>query len=706
MIRSLTAILIVLGASASAETLRVRSGEHDGYTRLVVQVPPGTGWRLDQHQGGARLSIALNDVTFETRSVFDRLSGDRLAALSQPAPGAPLDLTFGCECTATAFLHRQTMVVVDIAPGRFTGSGIAAMDLPVTPTVPVAVDLPADALALPLLELDRQGFEDRLLSRILQSADRAVVDLELAGVGRRPTARYGPVRVPPDGASNLRLSSVLDDIRGLDQLALPQLDTQPTCITDSELAFETWSGPAPFSTQVAELRAGLFQEFDRIDQRRALRLARLYAYHGFGAEALQVLAMLPKRPAEADRLAAIAFVMDGLPNPAPNPFEGQQHCDSAAAFWAVLTEGALYSDARLNAIEQAFARLPRHLRRQLGPSLSDLLVAANRPEASRRVLRATERALDTPPADVTLAKAGVAAAAGGPATAETLLNEVTSDPAAMIEAPLALARLVEKRWADRGAISPRDLDLAAGYAREFRRSELGPMMAQTHVLALALSQDFGGALDRIERAESPKDWRRTHDQVLHLLTERSSDITFLRHVLGLQDEGRDAIAIDAAIKIADRLADLGFAGHVHALANRPQDRTHRRDRARLRARAALLGQRPNQALLEITGDASPSAQGLRAQAMMRLSDFEATAQLLQAIGQTEAADRHFWLAGATEDAAGRTGDFGDLIRIAASLTGPVARQTDKPLADAVALLQDSATARDRIVDMLNIVGEP
>ncbi|SDX29137.1 hypothetical protein SAMN05444358_104178 [Ruegeria halocynthiae] len=709
MIRVIAFILIAIGTNASAQALRVRSGEHEGYTRIVVQVPPGTGWVLDQTQTSAHLSIAIDEATYDTTAVFNRLSGNRLKSLKQSEPGAALEMTFGCECVATAFLYRQTMVVIDITPGKFIPKAETVVPTHsfqsqnVTASDPLPIEIPATELALPLLRLSHQNFEDHLTSRILQSADREVVDLELAGVGRRHSNGFGPLLTAEELAPNLRLSSVLDDVQGLNNLAIPQLDAKPECITDSELAFETWSGTQPLPMQVSALRVGLFQEFDRVDRVQVLKLAKLYTYYGFGAEALQALALLPDTTAEQRRLSAIASVMDGLAVPASNPFEGQQRCNGFASFWALLTEGTLQPEADLNAIERSFGRLPRHLRHQIGSDLAEILVSAGRLEASRRILRAVERVLEVKPVDVTLTEARIADAAGEADTAESLLIDVISAPDAATEAPLALAHLIQKRWSDRGAISPRDLGLAASYAREFRNSELGPMMTRAHILAMALSQDFDGALKRLENAGESGEWRLSRDQVYQLLAERADDITFLRHVLGLGDSARNALAVETALSLADRLAKLGFSAQAHALADRPQDQGLRYERAQLRARAALMNDRPRQALLEIADDKSDTALQLRAQAMMQTQDFEAAALTLREAGKTEAADRYSWLAGSDDADEGVTNVFTNLARIRATLTQPIERQPGRPLADAAALLRQSANARGQIADMLEIV---
>ncbi|MTI01303.1 hypothetical protein [Roseibium sp. RKSG952] len=702
----LSFILVFSATCANAQEVRVRSGEHDGFTRLVLQIPPKTGWTLTHEKDGARIDVELDGVTYNTNSVFSRLSENRLKSLSQEKPGTALEMEFGCACAASAFLFRDNMIVVDIAPGEPSLS--VTQDLPPMVLLP---DLQLDDESeieetpdpVPSLQLNGRALEDQLMSRMLQGADREIVDLQLSDIGPRSTEKVAPGNILEDLPANVMVSSVLDELRGLEGLSLPQIETQPACISDTDLGFISWSDGRPFPEQIAELRTGLFLEFDHIDTERVEKLAQLYAYHGYGAEAVQTLELLANAPSNSAWIIAISNLVDGRPQSEPNPFQSLQRCEGDAALWALLTEGDLHPDAQLSSIEQSFARLPDHLRRSLGPELSEILVNAEELEAARRVLRSVDRIDADSQPKVTLAKADVAEAAGDKAESEVLLSEVIQASESDLETPLALARLVEKRWSDRGAITSEELELVAGFAIQLRRSEIGSVMAQSHAVALGLNQEFGPAIELIRAHPEDKDWAGATNRVMHLLSERADDVTFLRYALNLRSVSSDTLETETAIALSERLAELGFASQAYALANRQQDRIKRKDRARLRARAALLQGQPHRALLEIAEDDSDEAQLLRAWALADAADLSAAASLLRATGETDEADRLFWLAGQADDIKGTSSSkFGTLSELDQALAQPVSRSPGTPLSDAKTLLADSELARERIEELLTI----
>ncbi|NOD76267.1 hypothetical protein [Ruegeria sp. HKCCD4332] len=703
----LISAVVAAATSATAQDVAVRSGEHDGYTRLVFKVPPNTEWRLAQRRDGARLTVDLGGVTFRTGSVFSRLTTNRLESLSQAQPGDALDLEFGCECVASAFLYRGSMIVLDITPGEFLPPLLADIpppmqQRPVNATTASDTNAQMSGLDLPLLE---RGLKDQLSTRFLQGADRKLLDLHLAPVGPRSSITSNEDPLLSGLSANIRLTTVLDDLQDVLNSEVLQLDLQKACISTSELGFSSWSTADPFATQVSVLRTALYHEFDTLDEDSALKLAKLYAYHGFGAEALAVLELTELVSDEADRIKAIARIVDETAVQNTSPFSGLQRCDSDAALWAVLSDNALAADADVEAIEQAYAGLPDHLRRRFGMQLSQILVEGNQLEAARRVIRSVKRIEESVSPSTTRAKAMIAAAEGNGAREEKLLTEVVTATEATPEAPVALARLVEKRWTERKTVSTQELELAASFSVEYRRSDLGPMMARTHAIALSLSQDFDPAFNIILALENGQDRDRAFNRHLHLLAERSDDVTFLQQTFHiLQKEKTPPLTTDAAIALADRLATLGFADQAFALSNRTEDQTRRAERARLRARAAMLSERPHKALLELAKDDSDKARALRAQAMEVAQDFTGAAEVLQSLEQDEAANRLFWLAGLPGDTVDPTdGKYAILNRTTQSLIAPPERQLEKPLKDAQDLLENSETTRQQIAEMFNSI---
>ncbi|WP_170610555.1 hypothetical protein [Ruegeria arenilitoris] len=704
----LTCILITTVTAASAERLRVRSGEHKDFTRLVVQIPLGTEWNLRQLHNGAELSVALDGAVYETDTVFNRLYGHRLTSVSQKRSGSSLELAFGCDCVATAFLFRGTMIVVDIAPGQFL-SPLALIQSKLTKRRPLKaqkqVELQPKKFEIPLLNLSRQDLETQMMSRILQGADREVVDLDLSDVGPRRSTAIDPEVIASDLTANLQVTSILDELRGLGGFLEPPFNSIPACITDAELDFDAWHGTQQFEHQVAYLRSELFEEFDHINTERALELAKLYAYHGFGAEAVQVLNLLPEQSEITSRIRAIAHAMDERPALESHPFSHQQRCDGITALWSVLIEKKLDPEAELYAIEKSFSLLPDHLRRQFGPTLMDTLAKAGKLEESRRVMRSVERLDLEDRNELNLARASIADAGGEDALAETLLSEVAATAMAAEESALALARLIEKRWSDRKPVSQQNIDLAAAYAVELRRSEFGPKMKRAHALALGLNHDFDRALSLIQSSTTDDGWDGTQSQVLQLLAERADDITYLRHALNLPKAVVGQLSTETAIALSKRLAKLGFAQQAFNLANRSEDKLRRVDRTRLRAQAALQNGRPHQALLELAEDDSDEANRIKADAYIKIEEFSQAATILSELGETGEAARYLWLAGLVDEASMEaSGRFGDLARLDKALGRKIERIPAKPLADATALLEQSEQTRGLITNMLSAAG--
>lgn len=102
---------------AAAEIAAIRSGAHEGFTRLVIELPgPDDGWQLGRTEDGYEFRTALADTEFDYGDVFGRIPRTRIAALAAPGPGR-LQIALACPCHATSFEIRPGRIVIDISDG-------------------------------------------------------------------------------------------------------------------------------------------------------------------------------------------------------------------------------------------------------------------------------------------------------------------------------------------------------------------------------------------------------------------------------------------------------------------------------------------------------------------------------------------------------------------------------------------------------------
>ena len=109
-------LAVLVGASAAgAATVAVRSGAHEGFTRLTMDLPRRLGWALNG--SGARRTLRLDgtDLDFDLSQAFTRIGRDRVRALSGGGEDATLVIDLGCDCDVDGFFAGESLLVIDIA---------------------------------------------------------------------------------------------------------------------------------------------------------------------------------------------------------------------------------------------------------------------------------------------------------------------------------------------------------------------------------------------------------------------------------------------------------------------------------------------------------------------------------------------------------------------------------------------------------------
>ena len=116
MIRKICIVFAVVlaGSGVAAQTVTIRSGEHDTFTRLVMLLPDKAKWSIGESDQSLTLSVDLASLQFDTSQVFSRIPRTRLVNLNQSKPGEDLIFSLGCACSISSFLEASGYLVIDI----------------------------------------------------------------------------------------------------------------------------------------------------------------------------------------------------------------------------------------------------------------------------------------------------------------------------------------------------------------------------------------------------------------------------------------------------------------------------------------------------------------------------------------------------------------------------------------------------------------
>lgn len=690
-------VWLTLAGPVAAQDIGIRSGEHEGYTRLVLDMPARAEWSLSENDRQPVLSFE-QPWQFDTGDVFDRIDRNRLVAFQQTGPGR-LQLDLACDCDMNVFWHSDAMLVVDIAdavPGndrttprvrpeaaprnavtRDQGDDAHIAAETVWPRVRRSTTLTQNRLIPPVpgpqdgTDAALANSETQQIAALARKREQVMEQLgRAASQGLLSPNVHWPEKeerqterdsAPGDAAEDALVTNeppsnkqpALDNIRAHSSIDRDFLKhghvitgEGQACLPEALVRVTDWGDEAPFGAQIGPLNAQLYGEFDKPDEDVALRLARLYVYFGFGAEALRALRLV-EAPTEGREitLAMAEILADGQAAPG-SPLAGQLDCASSVALWAVMSAPTLPKNTRIDtdSVLRGFSALPAHLRRFIGPPLSQRFLSAGRSDTANRILRILDRGPEADSPEIGMAKAEAKLAQGAVVSAGETLDEVVekgAEPSAR-----ALVRRIETLWQDGGEISFEMAQLAGAYASETRNTPIHKDLLWAHVAALAASGAFHQAFEEIDRIQDKGDEVRDGllNDVMGRLATQAEDLDFLQYALPSATGSVPAVSTAVANSTAARLLDLGFAKPAGAYLRGAVKAPHHRQRQIQRARMALQLSNPRQAEVELLGLDGPDINLLRAEIRNQLGDHGAAARLFESAGETEAARLQTWLA--------------------------------------------------------------
>lgn len=113
----MTLVAPLWGLAAGAETITLRSGEHDGFSRLVLSPATPGGWALGRDGEDYVLRIDRDKAEFDISGVYRLIPRTRLADIEPGQAAGTLRLTVRCACHTNAFETDAGRIVIDIADG-------------------------------------------------------------------------------------------------------------------------------------------------------------------------------------------------------------------------------------------------------------------------------------------------------------------------------------------------------------------------------------------------------------------------------------------------------------------------------------------------------------------------------------------------------------------------------------------------------------
>lgn len=714
MIRVLLLLLLALAHPALGQTARVISGEHDGFTRLVVELPGATPWTLGRTAMGYGFAAGGPDqLDYDLGRVWDLIPRTRLQSLRVDADSGVLQLSLACDCHVFPFEYRPGVVVLDIKDGPPpTGSsfeqpfGQATTAAPPPPETGITVggydwlaELPtttsgaASRMDLPQLatgSVSLKPLRDRLLAQISRGAAQGVVDMEMPGK---------PPKIPDPGVTELPWSQIhIGELPGV-ATSPGGGSTKPViatvCAPDRMLDLPAWGAAQEPMDLLSSARSGFYGEFDEIEPKSAIQAVQRYLYLGFGAEARQVASLVPPDDAlpELAYYMSMSHLVDGEGDP-QGPFGTMLPCDGAAALWAALAAERLPPGPEVNvdAILRSFLALPPHLRQSFGTGLAERLLSRGDQDAARLIRDSMERAPHGDPARIAHLDAKVELHADRPEAAQSHAEAAVAAAGADV-APLVT--LVEAHSRRAEPISPEvaaSLQAVLGES-EGRADETA--IRRALVLALALSGQTDEAF-AAAGSEAPEDLWRISGQL-------APDDGFLAHAVLAPNATAPAVPVDVRLQIARRLMDLGFADPALQWlgASSPADTPEHRF---LAARAELARGAPEAALDRLDGLDLTEAETLRAQAHLQLGAYDPAREALLAAGEADlAAKTLVW----SQDWRALRDEGGGPWQAAAELlVSPPPEAAPGLLAAGNRLAEGSATTRETVAALLSSVPVP
>lgn len=577
MMRLIRAALLVFVAfvSPAAAAILVKSGEHEGFSRLVVYFEPGQIWSLDETATGYRLEAPGIEDGFDISDVFEMIPRDRISSLA--AGSDILVVGLGCRCAINHEVLTSGHLILDVVPTPDNAvRSVFAFKPEILPsdTNPIVEQLIGSVGGANQGEIrasnindnthielnletheSLEGFRTRLLENLGRSASLSLVDL-----ADKPadTSVGAPILSSlPEQENRAVVTNAIDQARAAVDMPV-RIEDLRQCPNPDLFDIANWGGVEEFSDHLSGIRRDLVEEFDEINQEAANALVRAYLYYGLTDEARHVVATLPTNSTDGNALVALSRILDDASSARAPAFDDFGHCRGPILPWLLLeaTDKISLSTIDLKNLAAEFSAWSPALQRLLGSRLIRKLNELDRKETAA-VLESILTGIGK--------------------ESPVRHNELTSLPQPELEkiifmggdrAPEALAMFLKNALRE-GELIPAELvQLTGAFAKELRGESIEITLHKLRIEALFYREEVAEAISQITQHEKKHDiWAgELLDRVAnHVINARERKTVFHFITYLIRSERLTKLDPNLAIELAEKALEAGLPNYAITL---------------------------------------------------------------------------------------------------------------------------------------------
>lgn len=744
MIRIALCLWLAGAAQAFAAPVQVKAGEHNGFTRIVVDYGKAVQWQVGRTDDGYELRIEGDQPEYDFTDSFKIIGTSRLVSLWADQPAGAMRMGVACQCHAIPFEFREGIIVIDLRNGPPPKGSSFEDPLPTLPTKapqpPEPKPLPPKSVGsdynwqksaieklsnklaapalqpLPLENAAASAFDTlrkTLIGQISQGASQGLIEIAPLKLPKPEAAAKLDVEKPPldpverpqedpKVAADTEFSALRSGLGELPAISISEGAPEhqnlgakgESCLEADALDVAAWRGEAPVSDELQRTNQNIIGEFDKIDLEALTTAIQLYLSVGFGAEARQLMQAFPNDLPQRPMWQAMAALVDGEAEPRAF-FRGQMGCDSPAALWAILENNQIAKGDFVNrdAAYLAFSNLPLDLRRALGLTLIERFLAIGDEASVTRLRAVILRGPGEASPEMTLMDAAIDMHGKQPAAAEEKLQSMIDDPGP--SSGDAVVALIEAKVAQNLPVDQELVNILEAMVQERDNTTQAAATRRALVLAQAASSNF---TDAFKGAADQPDLEQI---IWRLLSRLGTDDAILTHAVLAEDRTVPNVDTETDLKLVTRLFDLGLPQ-----AARRWVRSEAAIDPLLLAKIDLARADAADALRLLTGQDSPDALALRATALQILGDNAEAAKAFTASGDARSAlqataHAQDWQALREQG----SGNWQALAKTATEQRSPSPLQT-APLSYGNDILEQTAATRDAVQALLAQIAPP